>query len=74
MGPDPQETGDLVTITEELLNGKLHSLCSVALLEGLMNLNSVEKTFPCLLFFLICVTQFFGNDILGRYALFYGDS
>ena len=26
---NPQETADLVTITEELLNGKLHFLCSV---------------------------------------------
>ena len=74
MGPDPQETGDLITITEELLNGKLHSLCSVALLEGLMNLNSVEKTFPCLLFFLISSLNFFEMIFLGRYALFYGDS
>ena len=26
---NPQETTDLVTVTEELLNGKLHFLCSV---------------------------------------------
>ena len=24
MGPNPQETTDLVTFTEEILNGKLH--------------------------------------------------
>ena len=29
MWPDPQETTDLVTFTEEILNGKLHLLCSV---------------------------------------------
>ena len=29
MGPSPQETADLVTFTEETLNGKLHFLCSV---------------------------------------------
>ena len=29
MWPNPQETGDLVTFTEEILNGKLHFLCSV---------------------------------------------
>ena len=28
MWPNPQETADLVTYTEEILNGKLHFLCS----------------------------------------------
>ena len=28
MWPNPQETADLVTFTEETLNGKLHFLCS----------------------------------------------
>ena len=28
MGPNPQETADLVTFTEEILNGKLHFLCN----------------------------------------------
>ena len=28
MRPNPQETVDLVTLTEEILNGKLHFLCS----------------------------------------------
>ena len=27
MWPNPQETADLVTITEEILNGKLRFLC-----------------------------------------------
>ena len=26
---EPQETADLITFTEEILNGKLHFLCSV---------------------------------------------
>ena len=30
MWPNPQETADLVMFTEEILNGKLHFLCSVA--------------------------------------------
>ena len=30
MWPDPQETADLVTLTEEILNGQLHSLCSAS--------------------------------------------
>ena len=29
MRPNPQETADLLTFTEEVLNGKLHFLCSV---------------------------------------------
>ena len=28
MRPDPQETANLVTFTEEIVNGKLHFLCS----------------------------------------------
>ena len=28
MWPDPQETADLVTFIGEILNGKLHFLCS----------------------------------------------
>ena len=34
MRPNPQETTDLVTFTEEILNGKLHFLCSVAFVIG----------------------------------------
>ena len=29
MWPNPQKTADLVTFTEEILNWKLHFLCSV---------------------------------------------
>ena len=29
MWPNPQETADLVTFTEEILDGKLHFLCTV---------------------------------------------
>ena len=29
MWTNPQEAADLVTFTEEILNGKLHFLCSV---------------------------------------------
>ena len=28
MGPNPQFAADMVTFTEEILNGKLHFLCS----------------------------------------------
>ena len=30
MWPNPQFSADLVTFTEEILNGKLHFLCSVS--------------------------------------------
>ena len=33
MWPNPQETADLVTITEEILNRKLHYLCSAVFSE-----------------------------------------
>ena len=33
MLPNPQETADLVTFTEEILNGKLHFLGSIVLVE-----------------------------------------
>ena len=29
MSPNPHQTADLVTFTEEILHGKLHFLCSV---------------------------------------------
>ena len=31
IGPNPQKTADLVRFTEEILNGKLHFLCSGSL-------------------------------------------
>ena len=40
MWPDPQFPADLVTFTEETLNGKLHFLCSVTLEETLLKSNN----------------------------------
>ena len=37
MWPNPQETADLVTFAEEILNGKLHFLCSEEIVSLLMN-------------------------------------
>ena len=34
MGPNPQFLADLVTFTEEILNGKLHFLCSRYILRS----------------------------------------
>ena len=36
MWPNPQETADLVTFTEEILNGKLHFLCSASSILALL--------------------------------------
>ena len=43
MWPNPQETVDLV-ITEEILNGKLHFLCSVFMYDLIYH-NSVDYIF-----------------------------
>ena len=37
MWPNPQETADLVKFTEEILNGKLHFLCSAGTLISMKN-------------------------------------
>ena len=52
MWPNPQETADLVTFTEEILNGKLHFLCSV--METLMTLAGFQKSYQSLL--LLCIS------------------
>ena len=48
MRPNPQEAGELVTFTEEILNGKLHFLCSVSFTikrnSGFYTLVQVENT------------------------------
>ena len=36
MCPNPKETADLVTFTEEILNGKIHFLCSAITFELLV--------------------------------------
>ena len=41
MSPNPQKTADLVTFTGEILNGKLHFLCSAS-----MQWNSLEQLPP----------------------------
>ena len=39
MWPNPQFSADLATFTEEMLNGKLHFLCSVIYIKkGLSNI------------------------------------
>ena len=36
MRPNPQKTADLVTFTEEILNGKLQFLCSDGCFKGML--------------------------------------
>ena len=43
MRPNPHETVDLVTFTEEILNGKLHFLCSVLKVNN-KETNNAKKT------------------------------
>ena len=45
MRPNPEETVDSVTITKEILNEKLHFLCSVYLLRKIKNIVNLRKTF-----------------------------
>ena len=50
MWPNPQETADLVTFTEESLNEKVHFLFSVKCAWTLVNLTSQswnEMSLPC---------------------------
>ena len=48
MWPNPQETADLVTFIEEILNGKLHFLCDayINITKGLGGGKEVYKKFP----------------------------
>ena len=43
MWPNPQKTADLVTFTEEILNGKLHFLGSVNTVETKLSLTVIKK-------------------------------
>ena len=50
MWPNPQETADLVTFTEEILNGKLHFLCSatieLVIIKKIMRKSTVAGEIP----------------------------
>ena len=45
MWPNPQETADLVTFTEEIFNGKLDVLCSVCMWDMFTDLRSRSFTY-----------------------------
>ena len=42
MWPNPLENADLVTFTQEILNGKLHFLCSDMLYLGLIPAKKIQ--------------------------------
>ena len=41
MSPNPQETADLVTFTEEILSGKLYFLCSFRKLRNFKKISGM---------------------------------
>ena len=77
MGPNPQETADLITFTEEILNGKLYFLCSESFKNKLkysqVNLN-VDIVFFMHPLYVLCTPSSRGElkqimDILPRKLL-----
>ena len=46
MLPNLQETVDLVTFTEEILNGKVHFLCSVSVVKELKRNEVIPMSKP----------------------------
>ena len=46
MLPNPQETVDLVTFTEEILHGKLHFLCSATQINKEIHDNNFDYSNP----------------------------
>ena len=61
MWPNPQETADLVTFTEEIPNGKLHFLCSV-------KFEKWSKKLIDLICFNITVLQYFSKGIIKNFV------
>ena len=61
MGPNPQETA--VTFTVEILNGKLHFLCSVRTLSNIKDEAFVKKTHGFQLH-LRCLTAKYASAII----------
>ena len=52
MWPNPQEAVDLVTFTEEILNGKIHFLCSICKKGVLRNFEKFTGKHMCQSLFL----------------------
>ena len=81
MWPNPQETSDLVAFTEEILNGKLHFLCSGYFLsitgQACLNthISTGHKGLMCHISIgRCCETKLWPNceDIMGRIKYFGG--
>ena len=51
MWPNPEETVDLVTFTEEILNGKFHFLCSAIMLSSSMLSSHYHQCYRLYLWF-----------------------
>ena len=70
MRPNPQETADLVTFTEEILNGKLYFLCGIILtLEQFIFWKALYVSFEltCIDFLGFTRDTFFIKKMVGRY-------
>ena len=63
--PNPQETADLVTFIEEILNGKLNFLCNVCLIKSmvknLLKFNTTAVKQSSFIHLIIALMQFFWN-------------
>ena len=57
MRPNPQETADLVTFTEQILHGKLHFLCSVFRILLYFNVIVLDVQWLWFLKFMIAANQ-----------------
>ena len=64
MWPNPQFPADLVTFTEEILNGKLHFLCSKRQKNLVVKLKQLKVEFRCFDNYDYSLTSSRVNDIL----------
>ena len=69
MWPSSQETADLVTFTEEILNEKLHFLCSVRFTFSVVKLCDTKMSWIEQFFERIKTTEYLKNRTI---ILFYG--
>ena len=57
MLPNSQETADLVTFTEEILNGKLHFLCSDMLVMENQKVMEIKISAICRVIYIVIYAE-----------------
>ena len=67
MWPNPQETADLVTFTEEILNRKLSFFCSVSM--SLQNAN-IQSNIVCDFGFILSIMAPVESYLVGKNPVF----